>query len=510
MDLSDRIERTEELICRARQLREEFRKDPHRPTCHFMPPWAWMNDINGAIFWKGRYHIFYQHNPEGGYWKWMQWGHASSVDLVHWVHHPIALTPTLDGPDGEGCFSGGALLSKEGTPTFIYYGLREGICIATSQDDMLIRWTKHPANPVIPDPKPDQPDFGKYTTHDPCAWLDGETYYALSNRRDPRGRGDGTYLFKSQDLAHWQYAGLFYQSDRRWTEGDEDCAVPDFFPLGDKHMLLFVSHLQGTQYYLGLLDGDRYYPEIHGRMSWPGGRLGGARTLLDGKGRRIFFDWIREARSTETDRASGWSGVMTLPRILSLGRDGTLRIEPAPEVEVLRMNPRVRRDLRLTADSEVAIDDVRGDCLELAVEMEPDGELEFGVKVRCSPDGAEQTSVSYDASSKKLKVDISESTLDKGVRYPYYRDLGALERLPEEARFVQAEEAPFELAAGETLKLRIFLDRSVLEAFANGRQCITQRIYPTRPDSLGVILFCRGGSVNVKSVEAWDIAPAHD
>ena len=430
----------------------------------------------------------------------MQWGHASSVDLVHWVHHPIALTPTLDGPDREGCFSGGALLSKEGTPTFIYYGIPEGISIATSEDDMLTHWTKHPSNPVIPEPKLDQPDFGKYTVHDPCAWLDGDTYYALSNRRDPSGHGDGAYLFKSQDLAHWQYAGIFYQSDRRWTEGDEDCAVPDFFPLGDKHMLLFASHLQGTQYYFGRLDGDHYYPEIHGRMSWPGGQLGGARTLLDGKGRRVFFDWIREVRSTETDRAAGWSGVMTLPRVLSLGMDGTLRIEPAPELQVLRMNPRVRRGMRLTADSEVAIEDVRGDCLELTVEMEPDGAREFGVKVRCSPDGAEQTLVSYDSSSKRLKVDIGTSTLDQGLRYPYYRNLAALERLPEEVRFVEAQEAPFELAPGETLKLRIFLDRSVLEAFANGRQCITQRIYPTRPDSTGVLFFCRGGGVKVKSV----------
>lgn len=62
-----------------------------------------MNDINGSIYWKGRYHIFYQHNPKGGQWEWIQWVHASSVDLVHWVHHPIALPPSLDGYDQKGC-----------------------------------------------------------------------------------------------------------------------------------------------------------------------------------------------------------------------------------------------------------------------------------------------------------------------------------------------------------------------------------------------------------------------
>lgn len=510
MSFETEIASKEELIARARELREEFQNDPHRPRYHFMPPWAWMNDINGALFWKGRYHIFYQHNPEGGYWKWMQWGHASSVDLVHWIHHPIALTPTLDGPDRDGCFSGGAFVNKEGAPTFIYHGVPEGTCIATSRDDMLIHWTKHPANPVIRVPKSGEAGYGKYIVYDPCAWVDGDIYYALIGNRVPGTAGDGTSLFRSLDLIHWEYVGPFYQSERRWTEADEDCAVPDFFPLQDKYMLLFCSHLQGTQYYIGRLENERYYPEIHGWMSWPGGLLGGPRTLLDAKGRRIFFDWIRDLRGVDRERASGWSGVMTLPRILSLAEDGTLCIEPAPELEVLRMNFRIRRGIQLGADSELVVDEVRGDCLELAVEMEPAGAQEFGVKVRCSPDGSEQTAILFDASFGKLKIDTSRSTLDKEIRYAYYRSAEALKRLPEEARYVEAQEAPFDLAAGETLKLRIFLDRSVIEVFANNRQCITQHIYPTRPDSIGVALLSRGGSVNIKSFKAWDIAPAHD
>ena len=439
MDYEKQIQETEARIASAQELSAAFRDDPHRPTYHFLPPSAWMNDINGCLFWKGRYHIFYQHNPEGAYWKWMQWGHASSVDLVHWVHHPIALTPTLDGPDREGCFSGGALVSKEGIPTFIYYGVPDGVCIATSQDDPLLHWTKHPANPVIAQPKPGEPDFGKYTTHDPCAWLDGDTYYAAVNRRDPEGKGDGAFLFRSQDLVRWDYVGLLYESRREWTEVDEDCAVPDFFRLGDRHMLLFCSHLQATQYYLGHFDGERFEVETHGRMGWPGGQLGGPRSLLDGQGRRIFLDWIREVRGVERERASGWSGAMTLPRILSLAADGTLLIEPAPEMEVLRMNHRARRDAQLAADSDLALEEMSGDCLELSIEAEMSEAQEVGVKVRCSPDGAEQTIVSYDATSGKLKVDVSRSTLDETICYPYYRNPGALERLPEAERHYHRE-----------------------------------------------------------------------
>lgn len=309
--------------------------------------------------------------------------------------------------------------------------------------------------------------------------MDG-TYYAITNRRDTGDRGDGAHLFKSQDLASWEYVGLFYGSDRKWTEFDEDCAVPDFFPIGDRHMLLFCSHLQGTQYYLGQMEGERFVPEVHGRMSWAAGQLGGARTLLDDSGRRIFFDWIRERRGVDAERASGWSGVMTVPRVLSLAQDGTLRVEPAPELELLRMNHRVRRDVDLAADSELELEDVHGDCLELMVRFAAGDAEALGVEVRRSSDGQEGTAIVFEPAAGKLKVDISRSTLDESITYPYYRNEPALERLPEEARFVDIQEAPFELAAGEGLELRIFLDRSVLEVFANGRQCITQRIYPTR------------------------------
>ena len=514
MAFEGRIDRTEQLIAHASELHAELRRDPHRPTYHFMPPRAWMNDINGAIFWKGRYHIFYQHNPDGAYWKWIQWGHASSTDLVHWVVHPIALTPTAGGPDRDGCFSGGAFASREGRATFIYHGQPDGTCIATSDDDMLVRWTKHLANPVIPVPSPGEPGYEEYRVFDPCAWLDGDTYCALVGNRVPGVRGDATSLFKSQDLVDWEHVGPFYRSERKWTDADEDCAVPDFFPLGDKHMLLFCSHLQGTQYYLGQLAGDGFLPTAYGRMSWPGGHLGGPRTLFDRSGRRVFFDWIRENRDEDRERASGWSGVMTLPRVLSLAEDGTLGIEPVPELSVLRMNRRVHRDLRLEADSELAVPDVRGDSLELLVKMRPEGAREFGVKVRCSPDGAEQTAILYDVASRQLRVDTSGSTQDEGTRYHYYRNSSvgrkALERLPEGKRTVESQDAPFELAEGETLELRIFLDRSVLEVFANGRQCITQRVYPAGQDSLGVVLEARGGSVGVSSFEAWDMAPTHD
>ena len=128
--------------------------DPWRPAYHYQPPSKWMNDPNGTIYWKGRYHLFYQHNPDGPWHGNIHWGHASSEDLVHWTDHPIALSPGPDGPDRLHCYSGTAFVNADGVPTHIYHGVPGGICLATSTDDMLVDWEKHPANPIIPDPGP--------------------------------------------------------------------------------------------------------------------------------------------------------------------------------------------------------------------------------------------------------------------------------------------------------------------------------------------------------------------
>jgi len=273
-------------------------------------------------------------------------------------------------------------------------------------------------------------------------------------------------------------------------------------------MLLFCSHWQGTQYYLGRFENERYYVESYGRMSWEGGLLGGPRSLLDAQGRRIFFDWIREIRGTEQERAAGWSGVMTLPRTLSLASDGSLKIEPVPELECLRMNPKVRENITLNADEEMNLEEIQGNCLELDVEIDPNDAGEVGVQLLCSPDQAEQTEVLYVPAERTLKIEVSRSTLNEAIRYPHYRDPGGTAKLPESEQFVDAQCAPFALKDKETLQLRIYVDKSVVEVFANGRQCITQRVYPTRPDSTDVRLVSRGGQAHFQSVQAWEMAPA--
>ena len=491
----------DELITHARELRARFLADPYRPGYHIVTPEGLCGpfDPNGALFWKGRYHLFYILQNEKGHC----WGHVSSRDLVHWRHHPIGLAPEPGDVD-EGIFSGGAFVDQNGVPTITYWGLGEdaGICMATSTDDDLEHWTKGPNNPVIPHTRPGDPGHGVYNVADPSAcWFHEGRYYMVTGNlpllRDPefmKGKtpeelGDTVYLFVSDDLVRWQYLRPFYRSDRTWTRDFEDNMCPDFFPLGDRHMMLFISHPLGCQYYLGRYENDRFSPETHGRMTWVDNAFFAPESLLDDRGRRIMWAWIFDGREEETRKKSGWSGTMSLPRVLWLGEDKTLRMGPPEELEVLRYNPKRLEDLTVQADDEVALPEIRGNSLELELDIVPDGAEQFGVKVCCAPDGKEQTVVFYDAAEKKLAVDTKASSLGEGPK--------------------SVEAGPFELAPGEPLQLRVFLDRSVVEVFANDRQAVMRRIYPTLEESQGVTLFSRGGAARVRSVEAWEMAPAN-
>jgi beta-fructofuranosidase len=130
-----------------------------------------------------------------------------------------------------------------------------------------------------------------------------------------------------------------------------------------------------------------------------------------------------------------------------------------------------------------------GNTLELEIEMLPDGADHFGIKVCCSPDGREQTAIFYDGADKKLKVDTTRSSLGEGVKI--------------------VESGPFELKPGEPLKLQVFVDKSIVEVFANHRQAVTRHIYPTLKDSRNILLFNHNGTVKVSYIKAWDMAASN-
>jgi beta-fructofuranosidase len=466
--------------------------DPQRPCYHFLPPSNWLNDPNGLIQWNGEYHMFYQYNPNGPFHGSIHWGHAVSTDLVHWEHLPIALAPEPGTADEHGCYSGVAV-DDGGVPTLIYSGNRDRtqrMCLATSADGLLT-WQKHPDNPLIPEPPPGL-DLVEYRDH--SVWREDGTWYQLMGA-GIRGQGGTALLYRSRDLRSWEYLhplciGDLHQSTSIWTGSMWEC--PDFFQLGDRHVLIISVWDQDNLHYSAAMVGSyrdhRLFPDVEHKLDYGDRHFYAPQSFTDAQGRRIIFGWVQEGRSVEAQLASGWSGVMSLPRVLSLGSDGQVCMQPAPELAALRGEHTHSAAIDVPAGQVVILPEISGDTLELDVELAPARAGLCGIVVRRSPDGTEQTQIAYDAALRQLVVDRTRSSLDLTTDHNLHA-------------------APLTLGPDEPLRLRIFLDRSVLEVFANERVSITSRIYPTRADSLGVALLAEGGEARLNALDAWQVHP---
>jgi sucrose-6-phosphate hydrolase SacC (GH32 family) len=490
-----------EMINQSRELRSLMQYDPHRPGYHYVAPegHAMPFDPNGAIYWKGKYHLghIYQKLRNGKYEH--VWAHAVSTDLLHWSLYPDMLD-IKDGDMEQGIFSGGAFLSKEGVPHIMYHG--EGAfanMVAYSTDDDLKVWKKFEGNPVLKTPASDDPfgNSGKYTAWDPEGWYDKKAgyYYQISGGKTPA-------LFKSKDMYKWEHLGPLLDSNQKWLYASEDVSCPDFFAFGDKSMLLFISHNIGAQYFIGTFANDKYTIEQHGRMNWPGGTFFAPEQLLDDKGRNIIWGWVLERKPADF-KDYGWSGIMSLPRVLSAGKNNTLQINPPEKIKSIRLNEVQENNITLPANAEQSIK-AKGSSVEVKIEMLGGTTSPYGIKVFCSPDGKEETVISYDPQKKQLVVNFSKSSVRAPVTMPANAMFGPqMDGFPET---VSEQRAPFELLKGETLQLDIFLDRSIIEVFANGRQCVTQVVYPELERSTGIKVFSGDEKITVKKAQVWQMA----
>lgn len=473
---------------KARHFRNLFKDDPHRPQYHYLPPAHWMNDPNGLIQWQGAYHLFYQYNPNGAYHGAIHWGHAVSRDLVHWEEWPIALTPTPGDHDHDGCWSGCAI-TPNGVPTLFYSGVYpQVVCLATSADGLLT-WQKHPGNPIIAGPPAGIDTGGEF--RDPFVWQEPDGWYMLMGTRNA-AVGGAILLYRSDDLVNWEYLHPLLRGDKDqtapfWTGSMWEC--PNLIKLGDKHALIvsFQHHeslrLLYTGYFVGEYNNRCFTHANQGLVDY-GHSFYAPQVMTDESSRQLMWGWLREERPEADQRAAGWSGVMSLPRVLSLNADNVLRMSPAPELTALRGEEFRLDNVTLTPDTPNLLSTVHGDSLEILLEVELRSAAAFGLKLRCTPDAAEQTIVSYDVPGQRLTVDTSHSSLNPD--------------LPAEPVTVSHP-----LSRLNTLTLRIFVDRSVIELFADERTCLTSRVYPTRPNSTGLSLFARHGSVTLRRVSIW-------
>ena len=467
-------------------MRDRLASDTHRPGYHLTPPANWLNDPNGLVQWDGRYHVFYQYNPTGPFHNTIHWGHAVSDDLVHWADRPVALSPDPNGPDRDGCWSG-CTIDDDGVARILYTGGRGTAqlpCLATAADDSLDSWVKAPDNPVIEE-LPTDPEVlrtedwdGEFRDH--CVWRDDGLWHQLIGAGIADG-GGAALLYVSEDLREWEYRGPVLTGDRDTAGTVWEC--PELLDFGDRQ-LLHVSNYEDVVYFLGEYDDGAFTVDRRGKLDHGG--FYAPQSMRTDDGRLLTWGWAPEARALRAQWDAGWSGTLSLPRELSLADDGGLCQRPAAELTRLR-GDRGSADERRLADGERQQLDARGRQLELRAELRLEDADAVELSVLETPDGEERTPVRYTRESEVV-VDRSAASADP-------RATTDSQRMP-----VTPYDAP--------LSLRLFVDGSVVELFANERHCLTSRVYPTREDAVDVSVSAEGGSAVVADLEWWELGGA--
>jgi beta-fructofuranosidase len=422
------------------------REDRLRPAFHFLPPSRFMNDPNGCIEVDGVYHVFYQHRAfwgEADEATAPAWGHASSRDLMRWEHWPIALMPVPETYDWAAVASGACVVA-DGWPTIVYTGVPpQTQCLARSFDGMRT-WLRYTGNPVVPAPPPLSGLADGF--RDPFVWQENGEWSMLVGSGFQDGGGGCVLLYRSADLVDWGFVSVM-------SSGlGPDCfqwECPSFFRLEDRHVLMvspLCRSVDGLRapvcMSVGSFDGETFVPG-----PWLPVDLGGAtvfyapQTLPDSRGRRLLFGWIMGGGSP----GMPWYGMLSLPRELSLGADSLVHSWPAAEVDTLRNGNLLSvRDVSGPAELPVA----GGLQLDIDLEIQGQGQVELRLCAGADPDGGYR---------------VLWTPADGWIRS------GAREgRVPGDS--------------GDVQRLRVLLDRSVIEVFVDGRGVLTDRLVPVVGD----------------------------
>ncbi|PZF86296.1 glycoside hydrolase family 32 protein [Jiangella anatolica] len=414
--------------------------DHWRPRYHVTGVRNWINDPNGPVHLDGRYHLFFQANPQAPAWGPPHWGHVSSADLVHWTRHPTALAPSPGGPDADGCWSG-CLRVVDGRPAIYYTGVVgedddrvESVCRAWGSPDLLT-WSKEP-EPLLAGPPP---ELGSGFHRDPFLWHDGSGWQLLLGSGTTAGERHGQVLrYDSPDGSRWRYRGVFFAAPR-WAGGldlGELWECPQLVVSGSSVALVVSCQVPGAPRplthaagFVGSIHDGRFQGEPAGILD-QGDAFYAPAVTTDAAGRTLLWGWAQEAVQPSTQATMGQVGALTVPRQLTVV-DGRLDQEPVAELTALR-----RAELRPG-------DPPAEPVLELAG----------------SPDGDGWT-VTDDVA--RLRVGAGPDGLAVEVADP----IGG--------------ERSFTLRRPAGAPVRVFVDGSLVEVFSGGA-ALTTRTYWARP-----------------------------
>ena len=490
--------------------------DRYRPLFHFTAPRGWINDPNGLLYFEGEYHLFYQHIPPEQGWgsggRFLpHWGHAVSPDTLHWTHLPIALYPdhlgaiysgsaVVDHSDTSGFFAGKAGL----VAIFTHHNARAAplgteVQSIASSTDRGRTWTLFAQNPVIGNPGVRDFRDPKVLWHAPTRrWVMIVTYNT-----------DRVRFYISENLREWSLASEF-GAGQGVHDGAWEC--PDLFELAvddDPRHTRWVLHLStyhgtptsertGMQYFVGDFDGTTFHntnpastvlTTDYGRDNYAAITWGDPPAA---DGRRLMIGWMSDWAYARMTPTAPWQGAMTLPRELRLRQcaEGIRLIQrPVAEMELLRGRHARWTAQPLSPAHSVWERDI-GEALDIVAIFQLGSATECGIRAHSGE--REHTTVGYDRGTATLFVDRTQS--------------GPADVSP---AFSGRHAAPL-AQVGETISMRLFIDRTSVEVFGNdGDSVVTSLIFPEGPQ-ITLEFYATGGEARLVSADIFQIDAAQE
>nr|XP_043628823.1 acid beta-fructofuranosidase-like [Erigeron canadensis] len=518
------------------------------PAFHFYPGKNWMNDPNGPVFYKGYYHLFYQYSKEAPVWGLIVWGHAVSRDMVRWRHLPIAMEADK-WYDVNGVWTGSTTILPNNKLVVLYTGsTNESIQVqnlaypANPSDPLLVNWIKDPSNPVLVPPK----GIGKKDFRDPTtAWLtpDGKWRTVIGSKVNKTGivlvydtKDFLSYELKDQWLHEVKGTGMwecvdFYPVSKNEFGLDTGAYGPDV-----KHVLKASMDDDRCDYYAignysqvaGKWTPDDPQIDVGYGLRYDYGIYYASKTFYDqNKKRRILWSWIKETDSEKSDIKKGWASLMAVPRTVALdpATGSNLLQWPIEELDKLRSNLKEFKDVQLEPGSLVPLNVRAASQLDIMVEFELDKKVSSSLRVgagtvpyNCGGHGG--AGVRDALGPFGLLVLANKNLTEHTPAYFYiakgvHGDLNTLFCIDQSRSSIAKDVdksiygSTVPVLEGEKLKMRILVDRSIVEGYAQGgRTCITSRVYPTEAinDDAQLYLFNNATNVNVTaSLKIWQM-----
>lgn len=479
------------------------------PSYHFASPSFLLQEPSGLVFFKDNYHLFFLHNPNSFEGNKSQQSHAVSPDLLHWKNLPKAISPSTSYDNG-GIFSGSAIV-KDDLLHIFYTGLSEPLETAKETQNLAmskdgINFGKSANNPVITEPPHyDYLQFSKKNFKHPFVWEKGDRYYALLGANYEKTNDGAVLLFKSKDLRNWVFINITALGQK--GEMGQVWEYPNFVHIGNEDVLIFSTkgikpqgkkflNLHQSGWMIGSLDynsGTFKQKSPFGLFDY-GFDFFAPQTLKTTDGRTVLIGQLGMPESQMPEKSDKWAGMLALPRELKI-INGKIYTTPIEELKKLRGEKISLANELIGIEKE--FHNVKGNVYEIVTEIDLTNAKSFCLKLRTGE--LQETVLSYDKELKTLKLNRDKSgNAQNGVT-------GEREVLIPLVKQAASENSP----AQEILKLRVFVDKSSIEVFANdGQAALSARIYPDK-SSTG-IKFSADGQVKLKSFDLYRLKSIHE